>query len=590
MSRKATYSIEAAPHAAPKLSPFDLGHAHGHFEQKDRSERQAQASSPKSSVQGMKNGANAESSGEDATSAGDDDAEESDGDSAEADEESSDADDPDAIAPPACVTDEDGHQAGPATSTKDSKTCLKRSKVGQQTNSPQDSSDDEVYAGIDLISDSERDGSDMDHLEERAIVDSEDHDDSYITRSATNDEPHVPQTSSHSYDDIWGGLDFDQLPPGDPSDFFDEQFGQTHLYNFLNDDDGDEFSGFPTDIDFTTDDPSKSPSLPSQRRVRFAEPPHSEIQGTVAIFRDANQETEFSSVAGLDGRSNDADSQSSSGYESDYGETTDEDDIPASARPEALIRRSSATTTKTSSATSTPVRKSGQPWGPKLGSWCIDPTKPLAIVDSCGKRLLVCPARRPKKPDRVFEHLTGSGSTTANTSPRLPSSNLANATNDSDLDQSDWSSQGLVSPMFGPPNPLDTVLAQSKFIPANAGYPEYNNSDLAVYGDVDYDEYDDEDDEYENAIKMEDLFNLTSEDDDSEAELTDSHPANSSSAADQSSGDLLGHLNTEVATAFRQTQRRVEPAQEEIFQPRSPLRKRKASPPLHAATRRRIMT
>ena len=225
-----------------------------------------------------------------------------------------------------------------------------------------------------------------------------------------------------------------------------------------------------------------------------------------------------------------------------------------------------------------------------MGSWCIDPTKPLAIVDSCGKRLLVCPARRPKKPDRVFEHLTGSSSTTANTSPRLPSSNLANVTADSDFDQSDWSSQGLVSPMFGPPNPLDTVLSENKFLPTTGGYQEFRKPDVSMYEDMGYDEYDDDDDEYENAIKMEDLFNLTSEDDDSEAELTDSRPATSSSDARQSSGELLGHLNADVATAFRQTQRRVEQPQEEILQARSPLRKRKASPPLRAATRRRIMT
>ena len=142
--------------------------------------------------------------------------------------------------------------------------------------------------------------------------------------------------------------------------------------------------------------------------------------------------------------------------------------------------------------------------------------------------------------------------------------------------------------MFGPPNPLDTVLSENKLLSTTGGYPEFRKADDSVYGTMDYDEYDDDDDEYENAIKMEDLFNLTSEDDDSEAELTDSRPA-TSSATGQSSGDLLGHLNTDVATAFRQTQRRVEQGQQEIFQPRSPLRKRKASPPLHAATRRRIM-
>ena len=315
MSRKEACTIKAAPHAAPKLSPFDLGHAHGRFEHKDSPGRQAQTSSPKNSVQGMADAANAEGSGENATSAGDDDAEDSDGDSAEADEESSETEDPDAIAPPACATDEDGHQAGPAISIKHSSmTCAKGSKINQQTNSPQESSDDELYAGIDLISDSERDGSDMDHIEERAIVASEEHDDSHVTRSATNDELHGAQASSYADEDIWEGLDFHHRPLGDPSDFFDEQFSQTHLYNFLNSDDGNDFSGFPTDIGFTTDDPSKSPSLPSQRRVRFAEPPHSEIQGTVALFEDAKQESLCSSGTGLDDHS-DADSKSSSGYE-----------------------------------------------------------------------------------------------------------------------------------------------------------------------------------------------------------------------------------------------------------------------------------
>ena len=317
MSRKATCTTKVAPHAAPKLSRFDIGHAHGHFEQKDSSGRQTQAHSPKNSVQGMKNAVNADDSGENAMSAGDDDAEDSDGDSAEADEESSETEDPDAIAPPACATDEDGHQAGPAISNKTSKTCAKSSKASQQTNSPQESSDDEVYAGIDLISDSERDGSDMDHIEERAIVDSEEHDDSHITPSATIDEQHGDQSYFYDNDDIWSGLDLDQRPPGDPSDFFDEQFSRTNLYNFLNHDDGDDFSGLPTDIGFTTDDPSKSPSLPSQRRVRFAEPPHSEIQGTVAIFRDAKQEPVFSSGTGLDDPS-DTDSKSSSGYECEF--------------------------------------------------------------------------------------------------------------------------------------------------------------------------------------------------------------------------------------------------------------------------------
>ena len=321
MSRKATPTIKAAPHATPKLSPLDIGHAHGHFEQKDTPGKQAQTSSLKNSILSM---TNAGGSGDTATSVGDDDAEDSDGDSAEADEESSETEDPDAIAPPACATDEDGHQAGPAISTKHSKTCAMGPKVSQQTKLPQESSDDEGYAGIDLISDSEKDGSDMDHIEERAIVDSEEHDGSRVTRSATNDESLGAQTCSHAYDNIWEGfgLDLDQRVPGDSSDFFEEQFGQAGIYDLLSHGPHDDFSGFPTDNGLTTDDPSKSPSLPSQRRVRFAEPPHSEIQGTMALFRDAKQEPIFSPSTGMDDRS-DADSESSSGYECEFSVVID---------------------------------------------------------------------------------------------------------------------------------------------------------------------------------------------------------------------------------------------------------------------------
>ena len=271
----------------------------------------------------------------------------------------------------------------------------------------------------------------------------------------------------------------------------------------------------------------------------------------------------------------------------DYGETTDEDDVPASAtaRPQALVRRPSPCSTKTlSSGTPTPVHKaSNQRRGPRMGSWCVDPTKPVAIVDSCGKRLLICPARRPTKPDRVFEHFTGSGTTTANTSPRPSTSQLAVLSNDSDNDHSDISSQGVVSPMFGPPNPLDSVLLENNFLATSAVYPEYMNANMALYENV---EYDDDDDDYENGITLDDLIKF-----DGEEEVEDSRPLSSASdsnnlaTASQNSCNLLDHLDGGVVTAFRQNQ-------QETLQPRSSLRKRKASSPLGAvttSTRRRIM-
>lgn len=153
----------------------------------------------------------------------------------------------------------------------------------------------------------------------------------------------------------------------------------------------------------------------------------------------------------------------------------------------------------------------------------------------------------------------------------------------------------MVSPMFGPPNALDNVLSENNLLTTNATFPDYSGADMSMYSNMEYDDYDDDDDDYENAIKMEDLFNLTSEEDDSDPELGDLRQSSSSSATDalaatgRSSLNLLDHLDSGVVTAFRQNQNRVEREQQEILQPRSPLRKRKASPPVHAATRRRIM-
>ena len=318
MSRKATYTAKAAPHVATKLSAFDLGHTHSHMERRDKNGNHTHAPYPNNTVQvGTKDGANTDGSDQSATSPGDVDAEDESEDSADADEEGGDTEDPDEIAPSGGATEDDGHQAGPPMSTTIANTYANSSKDNHH-----ESSDDEVYNGIDLISDSEKDGSDMDHLEERAIVDSEDDDEPRRTsHGAANNEPPVAETRLHDSDAAWEGLDFSQGTFGETSDFFDEQFGQTNLFGFLNDD-CDDFSGFPSDFANPKDDLSRSPSLPSQRRVRFAEPLHSEIEGLKTYFDDdgkdmfqkVKQEPIFSSGSLLDGHS-DADSDSSSGYE-----------------------------------------------------------------------------------------------------------------------------------------------------------------------------------------------------------------------------------------------------------------------------------
>lgn len=259
------------------------------------------------------------------------------------------------------------------------------------------------------------------------------------------------------------------------------------------------------------------------------------------------------------------------------------------------MRRPSANGIKVSSSkTPAPAPKSNsQRWGPRMGTWCVDPTKHYAIVDASAKTLLIFPARRPAKHDRMYEYITRSASTTANNSPRQPFSQLAIAPNYCEIDHSDISSQGIVSPMFGPPNALDNVLSENNFLGTSPVYPDYASADAAFFADMGDD---DDDDDYENGITMEDLINFDGGEDDSDVEMEDSRPSSSASdsndlpAACHNTRSLLDHLDTQgVVTAFRQNQHMVEHDEQEILQPRSPLRKRKASPPLHAATRRRVM-
>lgn len=276
----------------------------------------------------------------------------------------------------------------------------------------------------------------------------------------------------------------------------------------------------------------------------------------------------------------------------DYGETTDEDDVPASAtaRPQSLIRRTSGSSLGNASATPTPTSTPlAQRRGPRMGTWCIDPTKPIAIVDSCGKKILVCPARRPKKPDRVFEHILGSASTSVNTSPRTQVSNLVTVPN-SDIDPSEYSSQEIVSPMFGGMPTPKLGLSASDLFADDTDDTAYLEDNALLYDEMD----DNDDDDHEDGINIEDLIDFGDYGEDSELDLTleESRPSTSSSMkmvpaslAQSTSKTLLSHLDSIDVTAFRQTQL---PAPASLS-PLSPLKKRKLSPPIGGPSKRRLV-
>ena len=128
----------------------------------------------------------------------------------------------------------------------------------------------------------------------------------------------------------------------------------------------------------------------------------------------------------------------------DPGETTEEDETMPKiiARPEQLLRRSSTSSIEpTTSSALTSVRKvrtgpASHCYGPTMGSWVADPTKPIAVLDSTGKGMIIIPALRPHKVDRMFEQIS-STSATADSSPRGSFTGLADGIEDSENDRSD---------------------------------------------------------------------------------------------------------------------------------------------------------
>ncbi|KAI9791286.1 MAG: hypothetical protein M1816_004067 [Peltula sp. TS41687] len=108
---------------------------------------------------------------------------------------------------------------------------------------------------------------------------------------------------------------------------------------------------------------------------------------------------------------------SSSGYETDEGETTDEDLPPPNsiASTRAVFRRMSDEDDDDDGeydsnrirATLNGARPRGL--GPSLGSWVTDPSKPIAVIDNTGKRMIIYPALLPLA-DEPASSGSGSGS------------------------------------------------------------------------------------------------------------------------------------------------------------------------------------
>jgi len=316
-------------HGATKLSAFDVGHklsSHG--------KQQQHRSAPKGSV-GIQatsldhGGCSSESVSSDEEAGG----EANDGDGLEADDDDDEDLDPDVKAPPRCAKDSNGHWAGIsggfASSPKQDIGQSVADRAGLKAHA-EDSSNDEAYGAVDLISDSERDGSDMDCVEERAIIDSEDGDTVKAQASLQTKSPvGRARSPSESSENNWEGFDFGDGHLSDHQDFFDEQFSRTGLDSFL--DDEIDILG---NVDLFAEENLLFPPSPPRRRVRFADPLLEEDLISPQVKSNmcgSNSDVALAAESGLaqDGinalshqpaRNCDSDNESgsSSGYESEF--------------------------------------------------------------------------------------------------------------------------------------------------------------------------------------------------------------------------------------------------------------------------------
>ncbi|KAI9724364.1 MAG: hypothetical protein M1812_000432 [Candelaria pacifica] len=291
------------------------------------------------------------------------------------------------------------------------------------------SSEDDEYEGVDLISDSDPDDPNVDtnveRLEERNIID-EDEGEAFLaglSRSTTGSE----------WDDLLltDGLFLEDVP------FFAQQIhrGEEIL--------GEEVEMFRTAFNRPSSDASSS------RRVRWEDEVRSASTSTVpsdeeSAFPDLFVEQErYLDVIGnelSDGEmsywdleeTNEAwfvdpaidhgeqDSQSeqetSNDDETDEGETTDEDESLTALKKCAqneMHRRSTSSSAlevdHSSHESTTPF--SSRRKGPSMVSWAADPTKPYAITDSTGRRVVIYPPRNSRK---AFDTVNGQSSSSDN--------------------------------------------------------------------------------------------------------------------------------------------------------------------------------
>lgn len=106
-------------------------------------------------------------------------------------------------------------------------------KSTRTTRSSNNASDSDLYAGVDLISDSEEDEADVEVAEEQAIIESEEcgeeEEDDDDDDDDDDDADATPQPEDDDGQSSWAGFDIEDNSFLRDDPFFDDQMAQTHV-------------------------------------------------------------------------------------------------------------------------------------------------------------------------------------------------------------------------------------------------------------------------------------------------------------------------------------------------------------------------
>ncbi|EAW09866.1 uncharacterized protein ACLA_040820 [Aspergillus clavatus NRRL 1] len=470
--------------------------------------------------------------------------------------------------------------------------------------SESEGSSDDVYAAVDDISDGDDEDQDVEILEELLIVESEDeHEVGDVFKNPSTVTEHE-WSGTNTFDDHMllsaaSFFDEDQLYSAmetfGETDFASEVAAETPIprrVHFQEDSDSSSDSDSHTDDEIPSDFLQQDSLDPQLRRMI-----ENDNENVVSRRRQSDElfaESDYghSNIYHVESDAVSEESESS-GYETDDGDTTDEDLPPPATitHPRSILRRdSSASLTPVAESKNTPpVRRRG----PILGTFVADPHKPVALVDCTGKHLVIIPAYASSRHDWL-ESATNSICGTANNSPRATTMHLID---ESDTDALGSPNRHDLSPMLASSANLMMTALGNDIAPGGQvmGPPEafYPSRDFAIDSSFE----DDDEDDPESALNVEDFIDFGDGSSDEEmgkmfddalaspmatttmAAPTGTPTPNRGGESQQASSAerFLNHLDRGIVTAFRRNHNRYQallrlPQHREFMPANSPSR------------------